>query len=350
MSGINLQSLSKLISEKTGKKVTFNKIEKIGSGFHSDGFKVSSEDNRSFFLKCVKVNDIGFEFPERQISSFMVGHAMSKRAGNNPAPIGVVVTSEGKEVLLPEIDHSTKVYHIQEFGHKNSISYSKIIEKNILKKAVDGEDRGQLEKIADILVKIHSIKYPSSDKKELTAVYDDGIRSILTNPELSITFLSKFPNDYEILDLEGQKEMISLMYENIKAWVGRYDRLTALHGDFWGSNIFFGEENKCWIIDFSRIPWGDPAIDVGWFISEYLWYYHLTGNQYFRELAETWLSIYEKKSGDKELRRAMPLVIGWLAIARTSPVFSPVINVPAAKKFVLHVIDILRKKEFFWND
>lgn len=350
MVDINLQSLSKLISEKTGKKLVFNTIEKIGSGYHSDGFKVSTEDNQSFFLKCIRINDIGFEFPERHISSLMVGHSMGKRAKNNPAPIGVIVSSEGKEVMLPEIDHETRVYHVQEFIPNKGISYSDILKKNSSKKAVDDEDRNQLEKIADILVDIHSIKYPSDDIEKLKAVYDDGIRNMLTNPELSIMLLSKFPNDYEVLNLEGQKELIALMYENIKSWVGRYDRLTALHGDFWGTNIFIDAENTCRVVDFSRIPWGDPAIDAGWFITEYLWQYHQTGNTYFKELADTWLGIYEKKSDDKELRKALPLVVGWLAIANISPVFNSPTDMAKARKFVAHILDILRKKEFFWND
>ena len=232
-------------------------------------------------------------------------------------------------------------------------SYSDLLSKNLTKEKVDDEDRAQLEAIADELIKIHSARYPAiavQDKARVDAAYADGIRSMLTNPELSVMVLSEFPSDYKVLDLEGQKEMISLMYETIKRWMGRSDRLASLHGDFWGANIFFREDKSIFIIDFSRIPWGDPSIDAGWFISQYLWYYHLTGNKYFKELTETWLDIYEKKSGDKEVRKAITLVLGWSGIVQIYPRWFPDINVEVGIKFINHVKDILKKGEFFWND
>lgn len=346
---IDLKNLSQLASDKIGKKIVFNKIEKIGSGYHSDGFKVSTDDGESFFLKYVRSQDLGFEFPERQIMTLMVSDGMGKRTKNKPASIGVIIDSENNEgIILPEIDDSTKIYHLQEFSDGESISYSEILRKNISKKEVGEEDIKQLNAIADILVKIHSVKHSSNDKKRLTAIYNDGIRNTLIHPELSIMALSEFPIDYEVLDLEGQKEIISLMYGNIKEWTGRHDRLSALHGDFWGANIFFGENEKPWVIDFSRIPWGDPAIDVGWFIAENLWYYNLTGNDYFKDLAEKWLDIYQEKTGDTEVRKALPLILGWTGIVQVYPRFFPDIDVEVGKKFISHIKEILRRKELFW--
>ncbi len=349
MNDINLDTFSKLVSEKLGKQITFSEIEKIGGGYHSDGFKLSTTDGKSFFLKYVRSHDLGFEFPERHIMSLMISNGMGQRARNNPASVGVVIQNEHEEIMLPEITDSTKVFHLQEFGGIGT-SYSTLLNGNINKKSVDKEDKKQLNAIADKLIEIHSVKHPSKDRDKLKAVYDDGLRNMLISPELSIMVLSEFPDDYKILDLEGQKEMISLMYENIKACMGRFDRLTALHGDFWGANIFFKDDGNIFIIDFSRIPWGDPAIDVGWFITEYLWYYHSTGNKYFKDLTETWLRIYEEKSGDKELRKFMPIVIGWLGIVRIYPRWFPGHEIEIATRFINHVKDILRKKEFIWND
>jgi thiamine kinase-like enzyme len=251
--------------------------------------------------------------------------------------------------MLPEITDSTRVYHLQEFAGTGT-SYSELLNKNINKKAVDEDDEKELNSIADELIKIHSVKHSSKDENILKSVYDDGLRNMLINPELSIMMLSEFPSDYKILDLEGQKEMISLMYENIKSCMGRFDRLTALHGDFWGANIFFKDDGDLFVIDFSRIPWGDPAIDVGWFISEYIWYYHLTGNRYFKDLTETWLKIYEEKSGDGEIRKFIPLVIGWLGIVRVYPRWFPDHDVKIATQFINHIKKVLRRKEFIWND
>jgi thiamine kinase-like enzyme len=350
MTGINLESLSKLTSEKLGKQVSFTTIEKIGSGYHSDGFKVTTNTGESFFVKHFHSHDLGLEFPERKIASLLISNGMSNRAKNHPATLGVIVSNEGELAILPEVKETTEVYHLQEFEGAESTSYKSILEKNIGKKVVDDEDRKQLNTIADTLVKIHSTKHPTGDSHHQVAMYNDGIRNVLTNSELSMMFLAKCPNDYEILDIDSQKEMISLMYENIKHWMCRSDRLVALHGDFWGSNIFFRKDGSCWVIDFSRIPWGDPAIDVGWFISQYLFYYHSTGNPYFRELTETWISIYEEKSGDKELRKALPLALGWSGIISVSPDAYPNLDVAMGKRFIAHIKKILKQKEFVWED
>jgi len=349
MSEINLPLFSKLVSEKLGKKVNFTNAEKIGSGYHSDGFKLTTNDNQEFFLKYVRSHDLGFEFPERQIMSLMVSNSMGRRANNDPASVGVVVLNEDKEIIFPDITDSTKVYHLQKFGGTGT-SYSAILEKNINKKSVDEEDREQLSKIADFLIKIHSVKHSSKDKAQLDAIYNDGLRNILTNPELSIMILSEFPSDYKILDLEGQKEIISLMYENIKHWMNHSERLTALHGDFWGANIFFKKDGSIFVIDFSRIPWGDPGIDVGWFVAQYLWYYHSTGNKYFKELTDAWFDIYEQKSGDKDIRKAVALVIGWTGIVQIYPRWFPTLDVKIGKKFINHIKEVLKNKEFVWKD
>jgi len=350
MAEIDLKQISGLMSVKLGKPIVLTASEKVGSGYHSDGFKLTAQDGTCYFLKYIKSHDLGFEFPERRIASLHVSDGMNRRAQNSPAALGVIVSDQGKAIMLPELTETTQVYEIQEYGEGDSVSYSKILADNISKTHVDDEDRTRLEAIADLLVKIHSHKHPATDPQRLAAVYNDGIRNMLTNPELSVMVLSEFPNDYQILDLDGQKEIIGLMYENIKAWMGRSDRLTALHGDFWGANIFFRPDGTCWVIDFSRIPWGDPAIDAGWFMSQFLWYYHSTGNPYFRELIDAWLDIYGKKSGDEELLKAIPLVLGWIGIVQIYPRWFPDIDVKIGRKFINHIKDILKQKRFVWDD
>lgn len=350
MENIDLHVLSELVSLKTGEVVEFVGAEKIGTGFHSNGYRLTDANGKRYFLKDVKSNNLGFEYTERQVMSLLVSNGMAERAGGeNPRPIGVLVVNEDQGTILPSITHDTKVFHIQEYGGTGK-SYSTILEESIHKTCVDEEDRMLLSDIADALLKIHSVQHPSPDPAERNAVYNDGIRSILLQPELSLMVLLEFPKDYQILDFKGQKEMVSLMYDNLQDWQWRGDRLTALHGDFWGANIFFRDDGSIFIIDFSRIPWGDPAIDVGWFISQMIWYYHATGNRYFRDLADTWLQIYEEKSGDSELKSAITLAIGWVGIVQIYPKFFPDIDIELGKRFIEHIMHILRKKEFVWMD
>ncbi len=61
-------------------------------------------------------------------------------------------------------------------------------------------------------------------------------------------------------------------------------------------------------------------------------------------------SKYEEKSGDKEIHKFMPLVVGWIGIVRVYPRWFPDHDVEIATRFINHIKEIVRKKEFIWND
>lgn len=349
MKEINLLKLSELISQKLDKKVEFIKIEKIGSGYHSDGFKLSSKGGDTFFLKRVKSHDLGFELPERQISSLLISDGMGKRSGLSPRPVGVVIVNDDEEVIVPDIDGDLEIYHIQEFGVENDNYWSRLQKKKD-KIKIDKEDIEELDKISDLIVKIHSTKYPSDNSERLKSVYNDGLRAVLVHPELTVMFLHDFTEKDVILPPSKQGEFVGLMLDLIHKWKNKTDRLCALHGDFWGANLFFKPDDSAWITDFSRIPWGDPGIDVGWWLSQYLWFYHETKNPYFKELGEAWLNIYEKKTGDKEIREHVCLILGLMGIIFVTPRFYPDLNVEIGERFFENIWQILKEQKFTWKD
>ena len=49
MMEINLPHLSRLLSEKLGERIEITGCEKIGSGYHSDGFKLSAANGTCYF-------------------------------------------------------------------------------------------------------------------------------------------------------------------------------------------------------------------------------------------------------------------------------------------------------------
>lgn len=173
--------------------------------------------------------------------------------------------------------------------------------------------------------------------EKCTALYNEGIRSVLTDPDLTFSVLTGFSSDDGLLPEDAQKELIGLMYTTIRRWHGRGDRVRALHGDFWGGNIFIRPDDSVYVIDFSRAPWGDPALDVGWFISPILWLYHETGNVYYRELIDMWFRFYVEKTGDKEIYEAVVLVMGWVGVINVYPRFFSDRNTPQGKQFMKHI-------------
>ncbi len=348
MDNIDLQKISSLITQKLNKKVEIIGIEKIGSGYHSDGFKLTTKEGHNFFLKRVKSHDLGFEIPERKVMSLLISNGMGYRSGLEPKPIGVILDNKNETGIIPEITEETAIYQVQEF-QSEGISYESLLKDKKEKIKVDETDIAELEKITDYLVKIHKIKHPSKDTERLKSVYNDGLRNVLTNPELTIMLLHDFTNSDKILPAKEHGNYVGLMLTLIHKWKDRHERLVALHGDFWGANLFFKKDGEIWVIDYSRIPWGDAGVDVGWWLSRYLWFYHETQNEYFKELGEKFLDMYERKSNDKEIHQAVSLVLGLMGIIMISPRFYPNLDTVIGKRFFDNIVDILKNSQLIWK-
>ncbi|MFA5126854.1 MAG: phosphotransferase [Patescibacteria group bacterium] len=348
MPEINLEKISLLISQKLKEKIEIVDIEKIGSGYHSDGFKLTSKENRNFFLKRVKSHDYGFEIPERKLNSLLVSNGMYRRSGMSPRAIGVVINNQNEAVIMPELDENSEIYHIQEYK-TNGASYWSQLESRKAKNRLDQQDLEDLEKITDYICRLHKVKYPSQDIEQLKIVYNDGLRSVITNPELTIMLLHDFDDRHPILPAREHGKYVGLMLNLMHLWKDRYDRLSALHGDFWGANLFFDQDGSIWVIDYSRIPWGDPGLDVGWWLAQYLWLYHETNNEYFKESGEKFLEIYIRKTGDKEIRQAVSLVMGLCGIIYIAPKFYPQLNLKPAKTYYKNILAILKNNQFIWK-
>ncbi|HUT96275.1 MAG TPA: phosphotransferase [Candidatus Paceibacterota bacterium] len=348
MEEIDIKRISQLISQKLNQNIEITAIEKIGSGYHSDGFKLTAKDGKNFFLKKVKSHDLGFEFPERKVLSLLIGHNMAKRLDLKPRPVGVILTNQDTEEFIPDLSEETEIYHVQEF-EGDSIDYWTLLQKKKEKKNIDEQDIKELSGVISFLTKLHSIKHHSLDPQKLKAIYNDALRNMLTNPELTMMLLHDFPEDHAVLPIEKQKEYISAIYELIRKWKDRYDRVVALHGDFWGTNFFFRKDNTTWVIDYSRIPWGDPGIDVGWWLTQYLWFYHETKNVYFKDLGEKFLEMYIEKTGDKEVRKSLSLVMGFIGLVYITPRFFPDLNQDLAKRFLNNIIEIIKNNELLWK-
>jgi len=346
--GIDLRNLSDLISKKVNREIKIIKIEKIGGGYHSDGFKLSAENGKSFFLKKLKSHDLGFEFPERKLASLLVGHNMADRVHLSPLPVEVILANKNKIEHVPELSEDTAIYQIQEFEDEG-IDYWTLIEKKKDKKAVDSKDLEEISKIVDYIYRVHSIKHQSRDEERLKAIYNDSLRAVLTHPELSLMFLFDFPYNHPILPKEKQKEYIVLAWELFQKWKDRYDRLSALHGDFWGANFFFKKDGSVWVIDYSRIPWGDPGIDIGWWFGQYLWFYHETGNNYFQKLGEKFLNAYIEKTKDEEIVRALSLAMIFIGIVYITPRFHPELTIETGKRFFINVLEIIKNNKLIWT-
>lgn len=347
---LNLGKISKIISEKIGEKIVIDKISKIGSGYHSDGFRlqIKNKPQKTFFLKRLKSYDLGFEHSERRRASLLVSNFMAARHNIKPRAVGVFIKNNENFFYEPPLDEESEIYQIQEFESGKINYWQKLLQKKN-KKKVDENDEKELLAIVDLITKIHSKKYPWSDIERKKAVYNSSLRDILCHPELTLRLLQDFPDSDPVLAPKKQKEYVGLMLKIINQWKDRQERLVSLHGDFWGTNVFFRTDYSVFAIDYSRIPWGDPGIDIGWWVTQYLWFFHKTGNSYFKKLGEKFLAIYEEKTSDGEIRKALAIPMGFLGVVYITPKFYPDLSEKIKISFFDTIKLILEKEEFLWN-
>jgi hypothetical protein len=347
MEEIDLSQVSKALSAKLGSEVEITEIHKIGRGFHATGYKIVAKDGRAFFIKKVTTNTIGLEHPERKLSSLLVGHNMATRAGQKPKPIGLLIEVDGKMSAFPDIPLDTGVYHVQEFEPEGR-SYISLLEGRKDKRTLDEQDHRETSSMTDIIAAIHKIRYASDDPEQVKAMYMDGLRGELVHPELVITFMHQLDETHPIIPPNTQGKYLELYLQLIHKWKGRTERLRALHGDLWGANMFLRENGTAWIIDFSRIPWGDPGIDIGRWMGQYVWFYIITRNPYYKELGELFLKTYQEKTGDAEIREAASL--GFMFVGFIYPTYYTQEDLALRKKMFEHACEILKQGRFFWPE
>ncbi len=345
---LDLKKISELLSKKTGKTIEFIKSEEAAAGFHSQGYKLSDTAGKEYFVKRVHTERPGFEFPERSVLSLMLNDRMARRTDAFPRPIGLIADTGYENILLPDITEETILYHVQEFA--TGEDYFSRLQTRLQKSDIDEQDTHEIAAVTDFLCKLHRTEYSISDSKKRRAVYNDSLLTQLTNPELTLPFLSRFHDDHQFLAPSMQNEYVLLALNSIRKWRGRSERIRAIHGDFSGLNVFFRTDETVWVIDYSRVPWGEPGIDVGWWMSQYMWFYHQSKNKYFKQLADTFLKAYIEKTGDTEIHNALVMGLIFTGVLYASPVVYPEISMAVRKRMFDHSCKIIRDNKFAWLD
>ncbi len=350
MDKTELKKISAVVSKRLGRKIFFVSAEALKGGFQADAYKIISDDGKAFFLKKMKRSgEAGFEMPERHLLSFKVSHGMTKRSGLKPEPIGVIIARGEETVILPELDEEASLYHVQEFADGLGENFWDSLVARKEKKTVDEKDRKEIRAITEILVSIHNTTRPDFSQAVLKSLYNDSLQSILAHPGYFFRFLSDFGPKHPFLPRSKHGKFVELILFVIYKFENDFERLKVLHGDFWGTNIFYQPDGKVSVVDFSRIPYGEPGIDVGYFTAQFLWFYHDTGNKYFKNLGELFIHNYENQTGDRKIRQSLCLPLGLLTLLYCNQRFHPDNNSASEKSFFNAVVASLKKGKFSWG-
>ncbi len=238
---------------------------------------------------------------------------------------------------------------MQEFEDFSSDNYWNALNLKKGNKKVLKEDKEETRKIAELLFAIHNTSTSLSDPILKNRMYNDGLYSVFTAQDLYFFFLHTFDKNHPFFPPSKHGKYTSEMINLFHEFKDNGNRLKPLHGDFWGTNLHKKKDESWYVVDYSRIPYGEPGVDVSAWIAQYLWLYHETGNKIYKDLGEEFLKHYEKISGDKKIRTFMSLPMGLWGLIWVNPHFYPERTGNKARLFFKTIIKIIKNKKFCWE-
>jgi thiamine kinase-like enzyme len=256
---------------------TINSIEVLADWYLSTAY-VARGEKYSYVVRTNKWSVSGYEYPWDIETSYKISHFMQ----HNASPINSV-----KSYGVVALDNV--YYHVQQ--------YVPWVAKDILE-----YDESDIIASATLIAEIHTYW------KQLT-------------PENSPVLYYRWRREYlwhheTILSLREQEERKSHLYHLRKKIVDAFwneyvtmtqevdiqHRITMLHWDFWHNNILFSDK-KPYLIDFSRIPFWDPGIDVGHFIANLDTSYFITKDIKFLKMKKTFFDTYRTITWDDKIEK-----------------------------------------------
>ncbi len=336
---ITQNAVREVLSKKLGKNISIQTCEEVGGGYHSYGYKVTT-DNGVFFVKQNKSLAYGLETFPSKFSSYATSFMAASAAQAVPEPLALisVTNDQASEVLFDENSSEVvAVYSYLELGDDLK-TLLKDINENSLEKGKEYFDQ-----VAHFLAELHK-KPLTIDGEKKAALYKASLKSMIGHPELSLTVLFD-ENEEGWLSLSEQSHFIAKMYEFAYSLRKRSERATYVHGDINFRNIFFPAD-KIHVIDYSRIYIGEPGIDIAWVNGSLLGRYFLTGNTLYLELLNYFLKTYIELTQDEEAMTSQILALSFSVIIQTAPSIKAGFTPETARAFYTHVLHMLEEKKW----
>jgi len=320
MMQIDKETLRDYLSRIFGSDITVMDIEKLGEGFHAEGFLVKAKDKegqeKRYVLKTLREQGFGHDYP-------------SDRAN-------VVIRSLLDYNLLPRHIKAMDVGSIQDNGslvsvgkpkdffiimeEAKGIEYWKDLDEIRNRGSLLENDEKRIKFLANYLAEIHSQKYDGDNRESL---YKRVVRDFVGHGELTMGVIDTFPKK---LDFASNQELVEIVKKMVEWWEKikyNHERLTVIHGDFYPGNIWFDGERLV-VLDRSRFRYGDPADDTTGFTSNLINYSVLQFGEFkdpFKNLLESFFTEYFKKRDDPEMFKVSPLFYAFRALVCTHPLF-----------------------------
>ena len=317
---INKENLRDYLSKVFSSDITVTNIEKLGEGFHAEGFLIQAKDkngqDKRYILKTLRGEGFGHDYPSDRANVVIRSLLDYNLLPNHIKAIDVGSIQDDGTLLT--LGRPNDFFIIMEEG--KGTEYWKDLDEIRDKKKLDEKDVERIKILAKYSATIHKQKYDGPHAEQL---YRRIVRDFVGHGELTMGVIDSFPDK---LDFVNGDDIVKIVKKMVEWWdkiKNKSHRLNVLHGDFYPSNIFFDGE-KLLVTDRSRFRYGDAADDVSAFAINLINYSVLAYGDYrnpFKKLFEMFFEEYFKNRKDDKMFEVIPFFFAFRALVCIHPVF-----------------------------
>ncbi|MEK7141413.1 MAG: phosphotransferase [Patescibacteria group bacterium] len=332
--------LNPLIQHLFGQEASVSSIDSVGQGFHATGYEVrlQGSDSDRVFARLISHLEFGHDLPSARIEAMLEASHSMPHALPTHAVVGI--THDG---TLVDLTHVHEVVAIAQFLPPGAINFCEILRAP----TYSHEDAHQLAQsaqesallMAQAMVDIHASQPFTGTPQEARSLYKRSLRAVIHNDELAAGVADLI--DFDSATWVSHEDVVGLFadMERVRHAMGIHpERLRRIHGDFWANNIYFHidqEGRRVPIVTDGRLVWGEPAIDAGWMIGEFVMQDLVRFGRFghsFTGVAANALLHYVEKTGDVDLFNSLALPYSFQAFAEAF--FTPGLTDDTRRKLV----------------
>jgi hypothetical protein len=322
---LNKEHLDPFVQRLFGEQASISSVRPVGQGFHASGYELLTQGvaGEHLFARVISPLEFGHDLPPARIAAMLEASLSMPHALPTHAVAGI--THDGTLVDLTQVK---EVIAIAEFLPPGSSNFCDLLRTQTHSDAeartLAGEVQEKALLMALAMVDIHSSQRFSGTPQEASSLYKRSLRAVIHNDELAAGVLDLI--DFTATSWVTHEHIVGHLadMERVRHLMGaRPDRLTRIHGDFWANNIYFhtnGQQELAPIVTDGRLVWGEPAIDAGWMIGEFLMQDFRRFGEFghaFTRVAQEALSVYVEKTGDGDIVNYMALPYSFQAFAES---------------------------------
>lgn len=341
------------LSKILDKKVNITSYDRLGSGWHGTGYKVSYTDGakkNTVILRTLRPDGFSHEYPADRARVFIHQHLHAKEVPKHIKSVDVGgFSSDGG---LTSIGDCTEFFQLVEVAKGDE--YIKDLEEIKKRGTLNDKHRKRIEILAKYLAGLHSTRFKKDDFGEdaeaiACSLYLRHTRDCVGQGEMLYGVLDTYPKG---VDWTSDEEFAKIIYEASlfrQKIRHKYHRLARMHGDIHQFNIIFSEDDELKILDSSRFIWGDPADDVTCLTMNFICFaVEQTGRFHgpFKELFEIFWKKYLELTGDEEILEIAPLFFAFRGVVVAHPVFYPDLTRAVRRKMFNFIHNTLRDDKF----